>query len=92
MTPITALLAVATMSLAHAQDSKKVSSDMIAEVQRSIFEQTNDFRKSRELPAVQRDDHLMQAAKQFAKFMAETGKYGTASFARILRIEPTAGK
>jgi len=49
---------------------------MIQSVERAIVQQTNDFRKSNQLRAVNPDEHLTQAAKKFAKFMASTGKYG----------------
>ncbi|TWU24827.1 Cysteine-rich secretory protein family protein [Novipirellula galeiformis] len=52
------------------------SSNMIAEVEQAIVDQTNEFRKSNQLDAVQRDEHLTQAAKKFAEFMARTSKYG----------------
>ena len=52
------------------------SMSTIATVQQAIIDQTNGFRKSNQLEFVQRDKHLMQAAKNFAEFMARTGKYG----------------
>lgn len=81
-------LFIATMAIASGQDAQPASTaadnarsdvqatSMIAAVQRAIVDQTNDFRKSNQLDAVQRDEHLMQAAKNFAEFMARTGKYG----------------
>ncbi len=82
------LLYIATMSIASGQDaqpastaadnagSDEQSTSLIAGVQRAIVDQTNEFRKSKQLAAVQRDEHLMQAAKKFAEFMARTDKYG----------------
>ncbi|MFG0261922.1 MAG: CAP domain-containing protein [Novipirellula sp. JB048] len=52
------------------------SSNMIVEVEQAIVAQTNEFRNSNQLDAVQREEHLTQAAKQFAEFIARTGKYG----------------
>jgi len=49
---------------------------MIQSVERAIVQQTNDFRKSNQLREVNPDEHLTQAAKKFAEFMASTGKYG----------------
>ncbi len=82
------LLSFATMANASGQNvppastvasdagSDEQSTSMIATVQRAIVDRTNEFRKSKQLADVQRDEHLMQAAKEFAAFMAETGKYG----------------
>ncbi len=52
------------------------TSSLIADVERAIVDQTNDFRKSKKLDGVLHDEHLMQAAKDFAEFMARTSKYG----------------
>ena len=49
---------------------------MINSVEKAIIQQTNDFRHSNQLPAVNPDEYLTQAAKKFAEFMARTGKYG----------------
>jgi len=49
---------------------------MIQTVERAIIQQTNDFRQSNKLRAVNPDEHLTQAAEKFAEFMARTGKYG----------------
>lgn len=82
------LLSIATMAMASGQDAQPASTvagnagsdvqstSMIAVVQRAIVDRTNEFRKSNQSGAVQRDEHLMQAAKNFAEFMARTGKYG----------------
>ncbi len=80
------LLSIATMAsgqdaqpastVAGSAGSDVQSTSLIAVVQRAIVDQTNEFRKSNQLDAVQRDEHLMQAAKNFAEFMAQTGKYG----------------
>ncbi len=81
-------LAFATMGIVSGQEGRSTSStestdkatarssNMIAAVQQAIVDQTNEFRKSNQLDAVQREEHLMQAAKNFAEFMARTGKYG----------------
>jgi len=45
-------------------------------VEKAIIQQTNDFRESNQLRVVNSDEHLTQAAKEFAEFMARTGKYG----------------
>lgn len=90
MLPISlySLLSIATMAIANGQDAPPASAvdgesgsdvqstSMISAVERAIVEQTNEFRKSNQLDAVRRDEHLMQAAKKFAEFMARTGKYG----------------
>ncbi len=82
------LLSIAAMGIANGQDAQPASTvagnegsdvqatSVMAAVQRAIVDQTNEFRKSNQLDAVQRDEHLMQAAKDFAEFMARTGKYG----------------
>jgi len=49
---------------------------MTQSVEKAIVQQTNDFRKSHQLGAVNPDENLTQAAKKFAEFMASTGKYG----------------
>jgi len=51
-------------------------SSMIQSVEKAIIQQTNDFRGSNQLRVVNSDEHLTQAAKGFAEFMARTGKYG----------------
>ena len=85
---LNSLLSIATMAIASGQDAQPAltadgnagadvqSTSRIAVVQRAIVDRTNEFRKSNQLDAVQRDEHLMQAAKDFAEFMARTGKYG----------------
>ncbi len=82
------LLSIATMAMASGQDAQPTSTvagntgsdvqstGLIAAVKRAIVKQTNEFRKSNQLDAVQRDEHLMQAAEDFAEFMARTDKYG----------------
>jgi hypothetical protein len=49
---------------------------MLAEVQTAIVQKTNELRRQDELPAVEPNDELTAAASKFAKFMAETEKYG----------------
>ena len=82
------LLAFTTMAIVSGQEGQSTTStatrakatarspNMIAAVQQAIVDQTNEFRKSNQLDAVQRDEHLMQTAKKFTEFMARTGKYG----------------
>lgn len=85
---LSSVLSLATLAIASGQDEQPDSTgpanagsdakptSTIAAVQQAIVEQTNDFRKSNQLEDVQRDKQLMQAAKDFAEFMARTGKYG----------------
>ena len=49
---------------------------MIQSVEKAIIQQTNDFRELNQLHVVNSDEHLSRAAKEFAEFMARTGKYG----------------
>ncbi len=49
---------------------------MTANVEKAIIEKTNQFRVEHHLPALVKNDELNKAASKFAKFMAETGKYG----------------
>jgi uncharacterized protein YkwD len=49
---------------------------MITQVASAIVERTNQFRKENDLPAVAKNEELTKAALQFARFMAETNKYG----------------
>jgi len=46
------------------------------EVARRIVESTNRFRAGEELPEVRPSPELARAARDFAEFMASTGKYG----------------
>lgn len=80
---LNALLAFTTMAIVSGHEGESTrakatarSPNMITAVQEAIVDQTNEFRRSNQLEAVQRDEHLMQAAKKFAEFMARTGKYG----------------
>jgi len=59
-----------------AQETSAPDDDLVAKVEKSIVSRTNEFREKHDLPAVQTDEHLEKAAKEFAKFMAETSKYG----------------
>jgi len=45
-------------------------------VTQAIVVQTNEFRKSKELDPVDRNDSLTRSAKTFAEFMAKTDRYG----------------
>jgi len=49
---------------------------MIKEVENAIVQQTNELRQQESLPKLTPTDELTKAAADFAKFMAETGKYG----------------
>lgn len=49
---------------------------MLQSVEMAIIQKTNEFRESHELSAVEADKSLTKAAKKFAEFMAQTGKYG----------------
>ncbi len=75
-TPVNGQSLSSTTSDATVAKQNVRSSSMVGEVETAIVKQTNEFRESHELEAVQRDEQLMQAAKKFAKFMAESGKYG----------------
>lgn len=46
------------------------------EVAKRIVESTNRYRESEELPEVRPNPELARAAREFAEFMAGTGKYG----------------
>ncbi len=48
----------------------------LAQVERQIIAQTNEFRQSHGLEPVSTDPALTSAAQYFADFMARTGKYG----------------
>lgn len=48
----------------------------LAAVAERIIEQTNQFRKEQDLKPVTSESHLDETATDFAKFMAETKKYG----------------
>ncbi len=65
------LIVASTFAVARGQDG-----GMIEAVEQAIIQRTNDFRESNELSAVKPEESLTQAAKQFAEFMARTGKYG----------------
>ncbi|WP_430452346.1 CAP domain-containing protein [Rhodopirellula europaea] len=51
-------------------------SEMVAEVEKAIVKQINDYRKKKELSQLAVNDELQETAKKFAEFMAESGKYG----------------
>jgi uncharacterized protein YkwD len=65
------LIGVSTWTTAVGQDA-----GMVQSVEQAIIQKTNEFRKSKDLDAVETDESLSQAAKKFAGFMARTGKYG----------------
>src|SRR4051812_29861706 len=48
----------------------------VAKVAAQIVEQTNAFRRDNKLPGVKPNDTLTHTAKEFAEYMARTGKYG----------------
>lgn len=64
------------LGLAQFAGAQSESESLIEEVEAAIVSQTNDFRQQHELDAVERDEDLMSAAKQFAEYMARTDKYG----------------
>lgn len=48
----------------------------LAAVERQIVERTNAFRKERGREPVETNETLTKAAEEFARYMAETGRYG----------------
>ncbi|TWT49325.1 Cysteine-rich secretory protein family protein [Rubripirellula amarantea] len=74
---LTACVVVGHLAIAtsYAADLSK-SADSIAAIEDAIVSRTNEYRQSKDLDKVQVDTHLKTAAKQFAEFMARTGKYG----------------
>ncbi|MGB7327334.1 MAG: CAP domain-containing protein [Rubripirellula sp.] len=71
----TVVFLLAITGFANAQD--RTSDDpMIAEVEKAIVTQTNDFRNEHDLQPVSMDSKLTETASRFAKFMAKSGKYG----------------
>ena len=48
----------------------------VASASTRVAEGTNEFRRREGLPALHREPRLDRAAKEFAQFMARTGKYG----------------
>lgn len=59
---------------AQEQDSELKS--LTAETAKRIVDRTNAFRRKNDLPPVQPDRDLTKAANQFARYMADSGKYG----------------
>lgn len=51
-------------------------SSLSSEVEQAIIQQTNDFRKENDLPSLEAQEQLNETAAKFAKYMAETQKYG----------------
>ncbi|TWU15559.1 Cysteine-rich secretory protein family protein [Allorhodopirellula heiligendammensis] len=49
---------------------------LVAEVEKAIFKETNQFRDKHDLPSLSKSAELTKAASKFATFMAESGKYG----------------
>jgi uncharacterized protein YkwD len=68
------LIAVLSASPALAQAEPKAPD--LSRVATQIVERTNDFRKSEKRAPVKGNPELTKAAEYFAKFMAESGKYG----------------
>ncbi|WP_231741768.1 CAP domain-containing protein [Stieleria varia] len=58
---------------ASAQSSAE---SMVTKVERAIVTQTNDFRKENDASPVSENAELSEAASKFAKFMADTDRYG----------------
>ena len=71
---IASFVAVLIANLALAQAEPKAPD--LSKVTTQIVERTNDFRKSEKRAPVKANPELTRAAEYFAKFMAETGKYG----------------
>ncbi len=69
------LLGLAAIPNSLAADDS-ASGTMVDEVETAIVEQTNDFRKENDLQPLAVDDDLTEAASKFARYMAETDKYG----------------
>ena len=63
-----AALAVCSACSAYAAD--------VAQTAKAVVERTNAFRKAQGLEPVSDEPALQQAAQEFARFMAKTGKYG----------------
>lgn len=73
------LISVATLLIFSVPVSGPVTAaddSLITAVEDAIVKQTNEFRLSKGLDSVTPADGLQEAAVQFAKFMAETEKYG----------------
>src|SRR6056297_1622544 len=67
-----ACVLVSPMSFAETTSSPTV----VEQVESAIVEQTNEFRKKKELDALESDAELTKSASQFAQYMAESGRYG----------------
>lgn len=52
------------------------TASLAADVEKAIFKETNQFRVKHQLPSLAKNAELTKAAAAFAKFMAESGKYG----------------
>lgn len=77
---------------AHAQSVEQTDTDVLeipkgeppdpeeaADVQqvgKLLFQQTNEFRKKHDLPALQHNQKLQETARYFAQYMARTRRYG----------------
>ncbi|WP_162006649.1 CAP domain-containing protein [Roseimaritima sediminicola] len=68
-----AAICLATASTGLAQSPARPD---LPEVVDAIIRQTNEFRQSKDLPPLESEASLTQAAERFAQFMAETDQYG----------------
>lgn len=66
-------MAIGATQAVHAESP---GSSLIADVEKAIVRQTNEFRQKHGLPEVSKANALEKAASEFAKFMAENDKYG----------------
>ena len=73
--PIVAVALLSAPALADEPRPKGDTADL-AKVVAQIVEKTNDFRKAEKREPVKVSHELFLTAEYFAKFMAETGKYG----------------
>jgi uncharacterized protein YkwD len=72
------ILSLALLAAPAAADDPRPKGDTadLAKVVAQIVERTNDFRKAEKREPVKTSHELFLTAEYFAKFMAETGKYG----------------
>jgi len=70
------LIAALVVSPAAAPARAETKTPELPKVVQRIVDRTNDFRKSEKREPVRVNAELTKAAEYFAKFMAESGKYG----------------
>ena len=68
--------ALAALVLAAAPLAASAAPADLEEVARRVHDATNEFRASQGRPALARDAKLHDAAREFARYMARTGRYG----------------